>query len=242
MPSTSPARRAEAATRAGGRLALSGAGLVVLALVVGPLGLLVHDRWGPLVRFDERVTRAAEHAVDTVPGLLVAARTVTYLGDPQLLTAGVVVAAVALFAAGRRRSALYLLVVRLGSQLLSTLIKSAVGRARPRFTSPVATAFGLSFPSGHALGSSAVWLAVAVVVLPLVPFRRLLVAGAVGIALLVSASRVLLGVHYLSDVTAGFLLGTGWTIACTYVFALWRRDEGRPVEPYEEGLEPELGR
>ena len=235
-------RRPDATARAVQRLVGALAGLVALALVVGPLGLLVHERWTPLLRLDQAVTRAAEQAVDTVPGLLLAARAVTMLGDPVLLTTGVLLAAAVLVLRGRWRLALYLVVVRVGSLLLSRLIKEAVGRARPVFLVPVHSAFGLSFPSGHALGSAAVWLAAAVVVLPLVRARRLLLAGAVAVAVLVAASRVLLGVHYLSDVAAGFVLGAGWTLVCTHLFALWRRDEGRPVAPYDEGLEPELGR
>jgi len=62
---------------------------------------------------------------------------------------------------------------------------------------------------------------------------------AVGVPLVVAATRVILGVHYLSDVTAGLLIGWGWTAACTALFTAWRAQEGRPVAPLEEGVEPE---
>ncbi len=241
MPSTLSARRRRAGGRALGRIGAALVGLVLLAALIGPVAVLVHERWTPLLRLDERVTRAAEQAVETVPGLLAAARVVTLLGDPTGLTAASAVGALVLLALGHRRLALYLVVVRIGSLLLSTTLKQAVGRARPVFETPVDSAFGLSFPSGHALGSAAMWLAAAVVVLPLVRARRPVLVGALGVALLVAASRVLLGVHFLSDVTAGCVLGAGWTAVCTSLFALWRQEEGSPVEPYEEGLEPELG-
>ena len=228
---------------AGRRLVGAALGLVLLGLLVGPLAVLVHDRWAPLLSLDASTSRAAERLVEAHPGVLTAARLVTHLGDPAVVTAGSLLTLVVLLARGARRLALYVLLVRLGALLLSTTVKVAVARARPVFDLPVATAFGYSFPSGHALGGSAFWLSTAVVVLPLVRsrLRPWLLAGAVLIAVLVAASRVLLGVHYLSDVAAGLVLGFGWTVLCTYVFALWRREEGRPVAPYEDGLHPELG-
>jgi undecaprenyl-diphosphatase len=65
---------------------------------------------------------------------------------------------------------------------------------------------------------------------------------AFGVPVLVAATRVVLGVHYLSDVTAGLLIGWGWTAACTALFTAWQAEEGRPVEPLEEGLQPEAAR
>ena len=226
------------------RLAGAAAALVLLGLLVGPLAVLVHDRWAPLADLDASTSRAAERLVEATPAVLTAARLVTYLGDPALVTAGSLLTLLVLLRRGARRLALYVLLVRLGALLLSTTLKLAVARARPVFELPVASAFGYSFPSGHALGGSAFWLSTAVVLLPLVRrgLRPWLLAGAVAVGLLVAASRVLLGVHYLSDVVAGLVLGFGWAAVCTYVFALWRREEGRPVDPYEDGLHPELGR
>ena len=234
--------RDRAAERAGLRLAAALTGLVLLGLVTAPLALLVHDRWGPLLRLDERTTRAAERLVEAQPAVLAVARVVTHLGDPPLLTVLTVLTVVLLLRRGARRLALYVLLVRLGAVLLSTTLKAVLERARPVFDVPVATAAGYSFPSGHALGASAFWLSTAVVLLPLVAprRRRLLLVAAAGVAGLVAASRVLLGVHYLSDVLGGLLLGTGWTVVCTSLFALWRREEGRPVDPYDDGLHPEL--
>lgn len=236
--------RPDAAERAGRRLGVAAIGLVVLGAVIGPLALLVHQGWSPLLDLDTNTTRGAERLVDGVPGLLPVAQAVTHLGDPLLLSALTLVAVTVLLRRGQRRLALYVLACRAGALLLSTSIKVAVGRARPVFDEPVSSAFGLSFPSGHALGAAAFWLSAAVVLLPLVAAGRrpLVLPAAVAVAGLVAASRVLLGVHYLSDVTAGLVLGFGWTAVCTTLFPLWRREEGRPVEPYGQGLAPELRR
>ena len=68
------------------------------------------------------------------------------------------------------------------------------------------------------------------------------VAGLLLMALVVpvavAVTRVVLGVHYVSDVTAGLLIGWGWTAACTAFFTAWRAQEGRPVAPLEEGVGP----
>jgi undecaprenyl-diphosphatase len=63
-----------------------------------------------------------------------------------------------------------------------------------------------------------------------------LLLGAVAVAALVAASRVLLGVHYLSDVTGGLLLGLGWAAVHTAVFVLERADRGEPVDVEREGI------
>jgi undecaprenyl-diphosphatase len=91
-----------------------------------------------------------------------------------------------------------------------------------------------SFPSGHALGAAAFWTAVAVLLLP--RLGRLVWVIAVAVPLLVGLSRVLLGVHYPSDVVAGLLVGWSWTAAVTAVFAVWRDDRSGRDVPIEEGV------
>jgi undecaprenyl-diphosphatase len=227
--------------RAGVRLLVALVGAVAVAMASVPLAILVRREWPPLVEADRSLSRAAEQAVAGSDALLLAARAVTLLGDPLLLWLAVLVAAGLLWTRGHRRLAGFLLTVRVGAQLLSSGLKEAVDRARPVFEVPVDAALGASFPSGHALGAAAVWTAFAVVALTVASARpgrgRLLVAGALGIALLVGASRVLLGVHYPSDVAGGFLLGSGWTALCAAVFLRWQLDEG-VEDPVHEGIGP----
>lgn len=225
-----------AAGRAGGRLAagLLGALLVLVAAV--PLGILVRSENPGLVGFDERVSHAAQAVSAASDPVALVARATTLLGEPVLLTVAAALLAWLLHRRGRSRLALYVIVGRLGAMVLSTGLKETVDRARPVFDEPIATALGHSFPSGHALGSAAFYATCAVLLQPYTRRDRLLLGAAVLLAALVSVSRVFLGVHYPSDVTAGLLIGLGWAALCTAVFAAWRAEEGRPVDVAEEGI------
>lgn len=244
LPSRLLPHGADPEERAGLRLVLLLTALLGALLVVLPLAVAVRRSWDPLVALDADVTGAAEDAVGGHGWLLTAARWVTHLGDPLPLTVLMVVEAVVLVRLGSRRLALFVACSRAGAVAISTTLKLVVDRARPVFDVPVAEAHGLSFPSGHALGAAAFWSATVIALLPLVrlPLRRVAVVVALAVPLLVAASRVLLGVHYLSDVVAGLVLGFGWTAVCVAVLQTWRREEGRRVaDPLEEGVEPELG-
>ena len=244
IPRTPPARSAPAtdpagpAERAGLRVLLAVLGGFAVAVAAVPLAILVRREYAPVVRLDVRVTAAAEDAVAGSDALLALARAVTLLGEPVLLTLAAALLAAWLCVRGRGRLAVYVLAARVGALLLSSGLKLAVDRTRPVFGEPVATALGASFPSGHALGAAAFWATTAVLLLPRVRHPKTLLAAAVGVAVAVAASRVLLGVHYLSDVTGGLLLGLGWAALLTAVFTAWRADEGRPVDPVQQGLDP----
>jgi membrane-associated phospholipid phosphatase len=233
-------REAQAAERAVGRLLVALAGSLAILVAAVPLALAVRGAWPPLADADAALTAGAERAVSGSPALLLAARTLTLLGDPVLLWVLVLGVCALLHRRGARRLVLFLLAVRVGAQVLSTGLKLVNDRARPAFDVPVDAALGSSFPSGHALGAAAVWTALAVVVVPLVRRHLLALAAALVLATGVAASRVLLGVHYLSDVVAGVLIGTGWTAVCAAVLVAWRAEEGRPVDPLVDGLEPGL--
>lgn len=223
--------RVDADQRAGLRFAAAGLGLLVLSVVVGVLAALVQGKWDPLLDLDEATTRRAEgwH------GLVGPAEVLTHLGDPLVVTLGAVVTALLLVRGGHRRLALFAVLCRLGALLLSTGIKAATDRARPVFQDPVSSAYGSSFPSGHALGAAAFYASTAIVLLTLTRRRWVLVPAAL-VPLVVAGTRVVLGVHYLSDVTVGLVLGFGWVAVLTTLFALWSEEEGHPVEPLEEGL------
>lgn len=228
-----PGRRARAAAeRAGARLLLGLLGAAALAVAAVPLAILVRREFAPLVRLDAALTATAQEAVAESPLLLAVARAVTLLGDPLLLTGLAALLAGWLVLSGRRRLALYVVVARVGAAVLSSVLKGVIDRVRPVFDEPVAVALGASFPSGHALGSAAFYLTAAVVLRPLLTRRRrrtalrAVRAAAVVVPLAVAASRVLLGVHYLTDVTAGLLLGAGWAALLTAAFAASRVEEG----------------
>ncbi len=157
--------------------------------------------------------------------------------EPLLMTGAAAVLAVVLARRGQGRLALYVVAARVGALVLSQGLKLAVDRVRPVFDVPVATALGGSFPSGHALGSSVFWTTTAVLLVPHLRRPRLLLVTAVAVAVIVSVSRVLLGVHYLSDVVGGLLLGLGWAALCTAIFTAWRAEQSRrPVDPVRDGI------
>ena len=111
-------------------------------------------------------------------------------------------------------------------------LKEIVGRARPVLPDPVATAPGLSFPSGHALGASIGCCLLLLITLRFLP-RGGRIAAVTAAALIVGAvalARVVLGVHFVTDVLAGITLGIGWVAVTTWAYIAWRRETGQPVE------------
>ncbi len=113
----------------------------------------------------------------------------------------------------------FLLTVMLGDKLLTEAIKQLVDRARPELE-PVAATLGPSFPSGHTATAAASWAAFALVAGRWWGPRAwpALAGTAVGIAVGVGVSRVLLDVHWLTDVLAGLALGWAWFAACAIAF------------------------
>jgi undecaprenyl-diphosphatase len=144
----------------------------------------------------------------------------TAFGRPQALAVASVVVAVVLLVLGRPRLALFVVVATIGAWLLDNALKDVVDRARPVWDEPLAQSSGASFPSGHAMVAGAAYGAVAIVVRR----RWVTIAMAVVVAV-IAATRVALGVHWLTDVIVGALLGAAWALACAR--ALVRGDEAR---------------
>jgi membrane-associated phospholipid phosphatase len=162
----------------------------------------------PTVELDVWVANVL-HA-NVFPSATAALVAVTTLGSTAALALVAATAAACLVLLRRVRDAALLAVVLVGAQLLTWILKAIFERPRPSFTDPVATASWFSFPSGHALGSLAVYGALAYVVARRLDSARARVAVVVGAALLVATigfSRLYLGVHYLTDVLAGYSAG-----------------------------------
>jgi membrane-associated phospholipid phosphatase len=139
------------------------------------------------------------------------------------------------------RLAAFLAVTALGSSLLNTLVKTTVDRARPHLPEAVATAHGMSFPSGHTQAATVGCGVLVLIFLPAVRRgrRRWLYVAATLVVALIGFSRVALGVHYVSDVVGGVIIGIAWLLAMTAAFSAWRREEHKPPTRGTEGLEPE---
>jgi undecaprenyl-diphosphatase len=184
---------------------------IAVAVVVLPLAVMTRVGWAPLTGLDRRADDDAHALVLSRQWLLSLARGLTHLGDPAVVTALAVLGAIALYATGRRRAAVYLLVVRAVAVIVAFLLKETVRRARPALAHPIAHASGFSFPSGHALGSAAAYASLAVVARGRWAPRSVRALVALGVPVVVAATRVLLGVHFPSDVIAGLVLG--WAVA-----------------------------
>jgi undecaprenyl-diphosphatase len=135
----------------------------------------------------------------------------------------------------RRAPSRYLLpfvaVVFAGDKLVTNGIKAVVDRARPTLN-PIAETLGPSFPSGHSSTAASFYAALALILARRRSARvRALLAGAAGgIAVAVASSRVLLDVHWLSDVIAGVLVGWAWFALCAVAFGGRRLYFAEPVE------------
>lgn len=113
----------------------------------------------------------------------------------------------------------FLVAVVGGEEIVATVIKNVVDRARPTFN-PAAATLGPSFPSGHTTTAAAFYAAAALLLgrRRLRSRRAILTGAAVGLAVAVAASRVLLDVHWLTDVIGGLCLGWAWFAICSVAF------------------------
>ncbi len=217
---------------------------VAVVLVGVPFGLLLHQVTtdGPFTALDESAaqwlhTRLVDNEVARF--LL---HVVSYTGKPIFLTFAVGLPALWLLRRGARKLVTFLAVVSLGGGAIDTIVKVAVGRPRPTFDEPIATAFGNSFPSGHSMSSLVCYGALLLVFLPLIArrWRPYAIAGTAAWVLAIGFSRLALGVHFISDVIGGYALGAAWLIGSVAAFEIWREDRGqRQTHPLEEGIEPE---
>jgi len=180
--------------------------------------MLVHVAFGDvLAELDRRAADGVYELSSRWPIMLWSAHVVSFLGSGVWLTG--VVAGVVWYLVRRDqyRRAVLLVAVVVGMVVVNKTIKQIVDRSRPDFEDALAHATGSSFPSGHAMNSMVVYG----MLLTLGCWqwdrrlrRRLVVTGAV-LVIAIAASRVALGVHYLSDVTAGLLLGLVWITSLT---------------------------
>jgi membrane-associated phospholipid phosphatase len=214
-------------------LLILAAGLVALSLLgwlFGETAEAVLEQDG-VAAIDDPVTRWLVQ--QRQPRLTAAMRAVTTLGDAWFVVALVVAVTLVLWLRGRRWSETVVLPIASGgAALIVTLIKVAMERPRPMIGEIVATASGFSFPSGHSAQAVACYGALAWLVAHLTATRRAtLLAWSIAsvVAFLIGASRLYLGVHWLSDVIGGWALGAAWlTVTLSAVVARQRWTAARP--------------
>ncbi|MEU7907664.1 phosphatase PAP2 family protein [Actinoplanes sp. NPDC049118] len=212
--------------------------LAFLALVpFALLAALVAGGWTPLHHLDMTVTGALHDWALSHPGWTRATVWWTTILSPNPLRLAALILVIWLVRRRARPLAIWVATTMVVGGVLGALLKLLVGRIRPELLDPVASAPGLAFPSGHALNAT---LAAAVFVLVLLPVARggrrwLLWGAAIAVAVLTGLSRIVLGVHWTSDVVAGWLLGVAVVAATAAAFTRLG-----PATVIEEGLDPRL--
>lgn len=143
-----------------------------------------------------------------------AVRDVTALGSFSVLTIIVLLAVAFLLLTRQYAAALLVLVSVLGGTFLSEWLKEVFARPRPEY-STIAAEMSASFPSGHAMLSAITYLTIGALLSRFTQSRRLrgfYIGAAIVLTVLVGVTRIALGVHYPSDVLAGWALGAAWAI------------------------------
>jgi membrane-associated phospholipid phosphatase len=194
------------------------AALLVLAASLWAFGQIVDEQiLEGDTRTDERVAewlhgRATDPFTDVF-------RVITWTGNFATLLAVTLLVVVILWRRRRRTDGVFVAFAFLGAQVLSNAMKLGFRRERPFFADPLATEGTFSFPSGHALVSLAVYGSIALLLarkISSLTGRAFLLGGTALWVAAIGFSRLYLGVHFLSDVLAGFAAGAAW-LALLYV-------------------------
>ena len=146
------------------------------------------------------------------PALVVTARVLTAFGEPTVLVIASVLCGIWLWRTGRARLGLVLLAVTLVGRALAEAQKYWIARARPTLEPHLVIVKTSSFPSGHATSSMIFYLTLALVLTAGTRWHRVAALSAVLLSVLVGLSRVMLGVHWPSDVVGGWAFGMLWVL------------------------------
>lgn len=234
-------RRLDPAQRYGLRVTLFA---LAAMLVLVPFSFLLVQVMsaGPLTRIDENVAEAVYETVRDSGLLIGASRVVSFLGVPAWFYVIIGTAALWFWRRGDRRLSIYLVVTNLMGGAIDTVVKVAVDRPRPEFEEPIAHAMGKSFPSGHAMATTVGYGTLLLAFMPFIPrrWRPWMIGAYAALIVAMGASRLGLGVHFLSDVVGGAILGFAWLATGTAAFSIWRRERRRKPADIMEGVEPEV--
>ncbi len=152
---------------------------------------------------------------------------ITFFGDPNVL--GVVSLIIALVLVYRRSfsEATVLIIANLGAVLLNLWLKDLFARDRPELWERVVDVQLYSFPSGHAMIALVVYSVLAYLLVKTFPnWRWLIITVTIPLILGIGLSRLYLGVHWPSDVLAGYAAGLVWLLTCIFSLELWQARQG----------------
>lgn len=161
-----------------------------------------------------------------------ATRDITALGGAAVLSLLTLIVIVFELLCGRRRTAVLIAIATLGGLGLSVAMKAGFERERPTAVPHLMVETSGSFPSGHSMLSSVVYITLGALLARTLSSRALktfIVLTAFFVAFLIGVSRVYLGVHYPTDVVAGWTAGTAWALLCWSV-ATWLERSFLPSE------------
>ncbi|MBK5333875.1 MAG: phosphatase PAP2 family protein [Ilumatobacteraceae bacterium] len=201
---------------------------VILDMIDNHTGFAAADnsvaKWGSL-----HSTSAAAQAM----------KWITQLGSTVVIIAALLITAcVDYFRRRSREVFVFVAAIGIGELVLNNVLKVIVHRDRPLVVERLVVVHGYSFPSGHTVAAAACWMGIALVLgrdrSRLV--RATLAAGAALIAVSVATSRALLGVHWLSDVIAGLIIGWGWFTIVAIIFGGRAQRLGDPVADHPQGV------
>jgi undecaprenyl-diphosphatase len=190
---------------------------LMAALLAAFVVLAAEVRAGTTQTFDDEVGRTLQAQRQATPLLRVGLMAFTLVGAFETMVLFVPLVLVLLWRGKRKPLALVWLVCGIGVGILNQVLKTLFDRDRPEFKDAWVYESNKSFPSGHAMGATAIFGLLAVILVLSLPGRRAKMAAVAGMALLILVigfSRVYLGAHYTTDVLAGFLLGAAWLTAC----------------------------
>jgi undecaprenyl-diphosphatase len=194
---------------------LLGGAAIAIACTALFVEIASHVQSGTTQAFDEAVMRwMGAHRIEWIEKSLLE---ITALGTGLVVMVMVAIAALFLLATQHKFSAFLLLVATGGGIVLNAMLKSSFDRPRPRLFEWLAEPSSSSFPSGHAMTSAIAYFTVAYLIARLEKrrwMRAVTIVIALALVLLISVSRIYLGVHYPSDVVAGMVIGLAWAGFC----------------------------
>ena len=235
------ALKARVAARDRSELLLLLGTLALLGIILVVLNLAGEVLEGDTLDFDKRMLaalRKADNASQPIgPAWLeMAAFDITALGGPTVLGMTVFAIVGFLVLQGMYRNAAFVFLASVGGWMLNDLLKEVFARPRPQVVPHLRQVMSLSFPSGHALTSAAVYLTLGALLMRvaqsrLAKFYCMFIAMTA--TLLIGSTRVYLGVHYPTDVLAGWLIGISWALFCWLLERSLERTAGLRQERIE---------
>jgi undecaprenyl-diphosphatase len=210
-------RRRDPVAATGLALTIALGAVIVGGVVIGVLAFLVRSNQSALAIDTGPARWGFQHATPFTNSCL---DVITRLGDgPIVIPLAIILGVAETYRLRSRYVIPFLIAVMAGNQIITIAVKGLADRARPTLN-PIAQTLGPSFPSGHSSTAASFYAAAAL----LIGCRRreaartVLAGLAVGIAVAVACTRVLLDVHWVSDVVAGLSLGWAWFAVCAIAF------------------------